>query len=151
MLCISKTFISTALTPDQVQNLTATLDLQKPSVTLKWDPPANAGYQGDVTKYQIRLWDKEKSCYNEKTVNGSTTTTVITRELGLRPLTMSTFEVRACSGDDVSQEWQTVSTLSGMYVGIEQINSLIFIACMSKNCFVRFLLPELIAISGHAM
>ena len=102
------------LTPDPVQNLTAAVDSHKPAVTLKWDPPANAGYPGDVTKYQVRFWDKEKKCYNEKTVNGSTTTTVITRESGLRPLTETTFKVRACSGDDVSPEWRTVSTLVGM-------------------------------------
>ena len=83
-------------------------------MTLKWDLPANAGHPGDVTKYRVRFWDKEKGCYNEKTVNGSTDTTVITRELGLRPLTKTTFEVRACTGDDVSQEWRTVSTFVGM-------------------------------------
>ena len=108
-------FLFIALTPDPVQNLTAAVDSHKPSVTLKWDPPANAGYPGDVTKYQVRFWDK-KNCYNVKRVNlkGSTTTTVITRESGLRPLTTSTFEVRACSGDDVSQKWTTVSTFVGM-------------------------------------
>jgi len=31
-----------ALTPGPVQNLTATVDTCKPSVTLNWDPPANA-------------------------------------------------------------------------------------------------------------
>ena len=103
-----------ALTPDTVQNLTAAVDSRKPSVTLKWDPPANAGHPGDVTKYQIRFWDKEKGCYNERTVDGSTTTTVITRESGLRPLTETTFVVRACSGDDVSQERRTVSRFVGM-------------------------------------
>ena len=83
-------------------------------MTLKWDPPANARYEGYVTNYQIRVWDKEKGCYNENTVDGSTTTIVITRESGLRPLTETTFEVRACSGDDASQEWRTVSTFVGM-------------------------------------
>ena len=83
-------------------------------MTLKWDPPANAGDVGDVTKYQVRFWDKESCCYGGKTVNGSTTTTVITRESGLRPLTETTFGVRACSGDDVSREWRTVSTFVGM-------------------------------------
>ena len=105
---------ATALTPDSVQNLTASVDTHKPAVTLNWDPPANAGYPGDITKYQVRFWDKEKCCYNESTVNGSTTTTVITRESGLRPLTETTFEVRACSGDDVSQKWRTVSAFVGM-------------------------------------
>ena len=62
----------------------------------------------------VCFWDKENGCYNGSTVNGSTTTTVITRESGLRPLTNTTFEVRACNGEDVSQEWRTVSTFVGM-------------------------------------
>ena len=48
-------------------------------------------------------------------MRGSTTTTEITRECGLRPLTTTTFEVRAYSGDDVSQECKTVSAFVGMY------------------------------------
>ena len=85
---------------------------------MKWDPPANAGYPGDVTKYQVRFWNKEKSCYNESTVDGSTTTTVITRESGLRPLTETTFEVKACTYGVASQEWRTATTFVGTYVGI---------------------------------
>ena len=103
-----------ALTPDPVLNLTASVDAHKPAVTLNWDPPANAGYPGDVTKYQVRFWDKEKGCYNESIVDGSSTTTIITRESGLRPLTETTFEVRACSSDDASQKWRTVSAFVGM-------------------------------------
>ena len=103
-----------ALTPDPVLNLTASVDTHKPTVALNWDLPANAGYPGDVTMYQVRFWDKENGCYKESAVEGSTTTTVITRESGLRPRTETTFEVRACSGDDVSQEWRTVSAFVGM-------------------------------------
>ena len=105
--------IATALTPGPVQNLKAAVDLYKPAVILKWDPPANAGCTGDVTDYQVRFGDKEKGCYNEFFVDGSITTTVITRELGLRPLTTSTFQVRAYSGIDESQEWTTMSTFVG--------------------------------------
>ena len=105
----------TALTPETVRNLMAAIDSHKPAVTLKWDPPANAGCAGDVSNYQVRFSDKKNSCYREKTINGSTTTTVITRETGLRPLTETTFEVRACSGDDVSPEWRTVSIFVGMF------------------------------------
>ena len=104
-----------ALTPGPVQNLTATVDSHKPAVTLKWDPPANAGYEGDVTDYRVRFWNKERSCYEKKGVNGSITTIVITRDSGLRPLTTSTFEVKACSGIDESQEWRTVSTFVGRF------------------------------------
>ena len=106
--------IATALIPDPVQNLTAAVDASKPAVTLKWDPPANAGCTGDVTEYQVRFHGKEKGCY-KKVVNGSSTTTVITRESGLRPLTTFTFEVRARSGDDVSKEWRNVSTFVGRF------------------------------------
>ena len=89
-------------------------------MTLKWDPPANAGCAGDVTKYQVVFWNKQNGCYNEKLVDGSTTTTVITRESGLTPLTTSTFKVRACSGDDASQEWRTVSTFVSKYIGVHK-------------------------------
>ena len=106
--------IATALIPDPVQNLTAAVDACKPAVTLKWDPPANAGCTGDVTEYQVRFRGKEKGCC-KKFVNGSSTTTVITRESGLRPLTTFTFEVRARSGDDVSKEWRNVSTFVGRF------------------------------------
>ena len=106
-----------ALTPGPIQNLTATVDAHKPSVTLNWDPPANAGYPGCITKYQIQFWDKEKGCYNERplTVDGSRTSIVITREIGLRPLTTTTFEVRAYGGDDVSRETRTAPLILGVY------------------------------------
>ena len=90
------------------------MDIHKPSVTLKWDPPANAAYTGYVTKYEIHFQDIDSSFQGKKVVNGSTTTTVITRESGLRPLTTFTFKVRAYSGDGVSREWRTVSTFLGM-------------------------------------
>ena len=83
-------------------------------MTLNWDPPANAAYAGYVTKYEIHFQDNDSGFYGEKVVNGSTTTTVITRESGLRPLTTFTFKVRAYSGDDVSKEWRTVSRFVGM-------------------------------------
>ena len=106
--------VYSALNPDPIQNLTATVDTHKTSVTLNWDPPANARHAGDVTKYQIRFWNWAELKDIMKVVNGSTTNIVITRESGLRPLTQFTFEVRACSGDSVSQEWKPVSTFVGM-------------------------------------
>ena len=112
-----------ALTPGPIQNLTATVNAHQPSVTLNWDPPANAGYPGDVTKYQIQFWDKEKGCYNDRplTVDGSRTSIVITRKNGLRPLTTTAYEVRAYSGDDVSRECKTVSAFVGMRLLIDNI------------------------------
>ena len=101
-----------ALTPGPVRNLTAVVDTHKPSVTLNWDPPANAA--GYVTKYVICFWDNNSCFHGEEVVNDSTTTTVITRESGLRPLSTFTFKVRACIHDGVSKEWRTVSTFIGM-------------------------------------
>ena len=122
-------YFFSAFTPDPVRKLTAAVDTHKPSVTLKWDPPANARYSGYITKYQVRFWEKEKGCCNESTVDGSTTTTVITRKAGLRPLTETTFEVRACSGDDVCPEWRTVSA----FVGKRDFNINIFVAVPGRN------------------
>ena len=110
-------YIATALTPEPVRNLTATVDAHVPSVALNWDPPANAAHAGDVTKYEIHFQDNDSSFHGEEVVNGSTTTTIITRESGLRPLTTFTFNVRACSrgdvGNDVGGEWRAVSTFVG--------------------------------------
>jgi len=87
------------------------VNTHRPSVKLKWYPPANAA--GYVTKYEIHF-DNDSGFHAKKVVNGSTTTTVITRESGLRPLTTFTFKVRAYSGDGASKEWRTVSTFVGM-------------------------------------
>ena len=105
-------YIFKALTPDQVPKLTAAVDPHKPSVTLNWDPPANAA--GYVTKYEICFQDNNSGFHGEKVVNGSTTTTVITRESGLRPLTTFTFGVRAYSGDKKGREWRTGPIFVGM-------------------------------------
>ena len=109
-------FVSTALTPDAVQNLTAAVDTHEPSVTLNWDPPANAAHAGYVTKYEIHFRDNDSGFHGEKVVNGSTTTTVITRESGLRPLTTFTFKVRAYSRGDASQKWTTESRFIGIQI-----------------------------------
>ena len=105
-------YVATALTPGPVQNLTAVVDTHKPSVTLNWDPPVYAA--GYVTTYVICIQDNNSGFYGEKVVNGSTTTTVITRESGLRPLSTFTFGVRAYCRDGVNQSWPTVSTFVGM-------------------------------------
>ena len=94
-------YVATALTPDPVENLTAVVDTHDPSVTLNWDPPANAA--GYVTKYELH--DNDSGYHGEEVVNGSTTFTVITRESGIRPLSAFTFKVRAHSGDNASQEY----------------------------------------------
>ena len=106
-------YIATALTPDPVQNLTAVVDTHMPSVTLNWDPPANAAYAGYVTKYEVHF-NNDISFHGEKVVNGSVTTTVITRESGLTPLSTFTFKVRAYGGGNASQEWTTESRFIGI-------------------------------------
>ena len=95
-------YVTTAFTLDPIQNLAAAVNPCKPSVTLNWDPPANAA--GYVTKYELH--DNDSGYYAEEVVKGSTTFTVITRESGLRPLSTFTFKVRAHSGDNASQEYQ---------------------------------------------
>ena len=105
-------YIFKALTPDRVPKLKAAVDPHKPSVTLNWDPPANAA--GYVTKYEICFQDNNSGFHGEKVVNGSTTTTVITRESGLRPLTTFTFGVRAYSGDKRSRGLRTGPIFVGM-------------------------------------
>ena len=106
--------LNPAHTPDPVQNLTVAVDAHKPSVTLNWNPPANAAHVGDITKYEIHYRDNDRSFHGEEVVNASTTTAVITRESGLRLWTTFTFKVRAYSGDCASQEWRTVSKFIGM-------------------------------------
>ena len=73
----------------------------RPSVMLKWDPPANAGYPGDVTKYQIYFLDGENVCYGMKDLNGFTTETII---IGVSESSKtSSIKVIAYSGENVSQ------------------------------------------------
>lgn len=57
---------------------------------------------------------------NFKTKDGSTTNFVVTREMGLVPLTTTIFEVRAMNTDETggSGEWTAVS----IYVGMEMRN-----------------------------
>ena len=106
-------YLYPALTPGPVQNLTATVDTNKPSVTLNWDRPTNARCAGDVTKYEVHFWEEEEGRHSEKFVNGSATTAVITWQSGIRALATFTFRVRAYCGDDVSQKWETVSAFVG--------------------------------------
>ena len=89
----------------------------KPSVMLNWDQPAHAGCATDVTEYRIQFWDEKEGCHNETSVDGSTTNIIITRELGLRTLTTTTFVVRAYCGDDVSEERRTTPIFVGMCMG----------------------------------
>jgi len=77
---------------------------------LKWDPPANAGYPGYVTKYKICFLNSEKNFYGMKVVNGCTTTTVITG-VSESSETLTSLELRAYSGNHRSRRCRSVSDL----------------------------------------
>ena len=81
---------------------------------LTWDPPANASDAGNVTVYHLRFKPKGRERYKEMTVDGSTTSVVLTRELGLAPQIIYDFCVRAQSGDCMGN-WKTVSAYVGMF------------------------------------
>ena len=82
-------------------------------------PPTNTSDAGNVTTYHIRFkQDGKEWCESEEmTVDGSTTSVVLTRESGLVPLTTYDFAVRAQSGEDVG-EWETVSAYFGIYANL---------------------------------
>ena len=84
-----------------------------PSLELTWDPPANASGSGDVTTYHICFKLEGKESYDEMTVDGSTTSVVLTRNSGLVPQITYDLGVRAQSADDMG-EWERLST----YIGI---------------------------------
>ena len=112
--------LTAALIPDAVQNLNTDVDMNVPSVTLKWDPPPNVGTGTqsswtDVSKYHIRFRPECGEHYNEITVDGSTTSIVLRRESGIIPQTISVFEVRAQSGDSLGQ-WKKSSRYIGKHV-----------------------------------
>lgn len=116
--------------PGPVVNFIPTVNPNEPSVTLSWDPPVNSQYRGDILLYEIRFKASERCdrvedsaddsfvipYQNFKTKDGSTTNFVVTREMGLVPLTTTTFEVRAMNTDETggSGEWTAVSKYVGM-------------------------------------
>ena len=94
------------------------LDTSKPSLTLNWDRPFNAQTAEDVGTYNIRFRPSgrvREDAYCEMTVKSPTTSIVLTREDGLKPLTKYDFEVRA-QNDDHEGEWSTVSEYIGTCV-----------------------------------
>jgi len=94
------------------------LDTSKPSLILNWDRPFNAQTAEDVGTYNIRFRPSgrvREDAYCEMTVKSPTTSIVLTREDGLKPLTKYDFEVRA-QNDDHEGEWSTVSEYIGTCV-----------------------------------
>ena len=97
-------------TPDPVQNLTVAADTHEPSVTLKWDPPANAG---DVTMYDIRY--RQSNNWQLNTVNAPASSVLLTLEDGLISRETYDFEVRAWNAECVG-EWSRVSKHTGTFL-----------------------------------
>ena len=107
-------FVSLALPPDVVQNLTATLEPMEPSVTLTWNPPSNVTAadirNGGVTSYEIHFTIGNFS--KTFTVSKSVTTFRITRDMGLIPLTKCKFEVLA-----LNQRFQGRESAVELFIG----------------------------------
>ena len=115
--------------PGPVENLVPTVNPNEPAVTLSWDPPVNSQYKGDILLYDIRFKasgrcdrlensDDDSSAIpnqNFQTKDGSITSFVVTREMGLVPLTTAAFEVRAVNANETggSGEWTAVSIFVG--------------------------------------
>ena len=85
-------------------------------MTLSWNPPANVQSADELTGYWIDI--KPDGNENAKalrtTVEGSNTTEVFTRALGLEPLVRYRFKVWAKSGH-TDGESKEVSVYFGMY------------------------------------
>jgi len=110
---IQTLFFLAGLDPNPVQNLKATANPSAPSIELTWDPPTNASGSGDVTKYHICFKPDGRDWYDETTVDGSTTSMVLTRDSGLVPQTTYELGVRAQSADNMG-EWERLSAYIGM-------------------------------------
>ena len=87
-----------------------------PSIMLTWDPPINASNteMAATYRYQIRIKPDGVEQFDEMTVDGSTTYVVLTRELGLKPLTMYHFEVRPIAAG-VAGDWRSASAYFGLF------------------------------------
>ena len=97
--------------PKPVRNLrVAASDPNEPSVTVTWDPPLDSC---SIASYEVRF---SSDCVYMTGVDSHTTSVCITREMGLEPLRLCQFEVRAkktgllwCGG-----KWSKVSQFVGM-------------------------------------
>ena len=92
-----------------VRNLRVTgSDPKEPSVTLAWDPPSG---RCDITSYEVHF----QSCSaGSGHAYCHTTSICITKGMGLKPLRLCVFKVRALK-DQVSGEWSEVSKFVGRY------------------------------------
>ena len=110
--------------PDPVQNLTLTLDRNKPILTLNWVPPKNVDFRNpaELTRYDI--WFKAQSLegynWNCQTVPSSSTTLTLTRKSGLVLDHVSQFSVRAQNYDHRAGEWASVTQMIGTLTYLSQ-------------------------------
>ena len=93
-----------------VRNLRVTAsDPNEPSVTITWDPPLGSY----ITSYEVRFLG---DCVYMTGVDSYTTSVCITREMGLEPLRLCHFEVRAMNQDLCYEgEWSKVSKFVGTW------------------------------------
>ena len=107
-----------AMTPDPVQNLTLTLDRNKPTLTLNWVPPSNVDFHNPEELICYDIWFKPQNLegynWNCQTVPSSSTTLTLTRKSGLELDLVSQFSVRAQNYDHRAGEWASVTQMIGM-------------------------------------
>ena len=87
-------------------------DTNKPSVTLKWDPPANAE---DVTMYDICY--RQSNNWQLTNVKAPASSVLLTSKDGLIPRVTYDFEVRARNAECVG-EWSGVSKHTGTFLSL---------------------------------
>ena len=104
--------------PDPVQNLTLTLDRNKPTLTLNWVPPSNVDFRSPAELMHYDIWFKPQNLEeydgNCQTVPSSSTTLTLTRKSGLVLDHVSQFAVRAQNYDRRAGEWVSVTQMIGM-------------------------------------
>ena len=83
-------------------------------MTLSWMRPGNVQVVEELTEYHIRFKPFGDDEYVEKTVSGSATSVVLTRESGLVPLKKYHFQVRAQSGYCMG-DWKELTSSFGKH------------------------------------
>ena len=107
-------FICAVLDPDPVQSLKVVVNEDIPSMTLSWMRPGNVQVVEELTEHRIRFKPFGDEEYVEKTVSGSTSSLVLTRESGLVPLINYHFQVCAQSGY-CKGEWKELTSFFGKH------------------------------------
>ena len=109
------THVPPALVPGPVQNLKRVIDPKLASVKLSWDPPLNFKRPGEVTAYRISFQPKGRNESDELIIDKSSTSYLLTRDLGLKASTMHTFAVRA-ENAETPGELKKVTAYVGKFV-----------------------------------